>query len=243
MAYTTTGITIVSDVAHDLGRVVRVICAHPDKVVQMYGCGELKDARAPTGGVSDFFLHDTPETDVLFFLAVDPEEAWENYWDRAFPAAAVHGNRIRLRLPQWKTYGLHDVAEVYRGDAGDGEANILVHRQDMFPNGRGAAGYGLGAYGDGGYGHDGANCPGYGYGYGYQYGFGCDLIVVVTESFPPGRYPVRIVVKDRYGNESTAAGDVVTLRTYARPATGLEIDSYVKATDTLTLSFTPSPDM
>ena len=161
MAYTTEGITIVSDVAYDMGRLVRLACSRADKVVQVYAAGQLQQTLRPAEGLCEFFLHEAPDTEVLFFLAVDPAEAQQNFWPEAFPESAAHGNRLRVRLPQWRTYGLHDVVEIRRRRAGEADADILVHRQDVFPNGRGAAGWGLGGFGLGGYGYDAANCPGF----------------------------------------------------------------------------------
>ncbi len=243
MAYTTEGITIVSDVAYDMGRLVRLACVQADKVVQVYVAGQLQQALRPSDGTCEFFLHEGSETEVLFFLAVAPGEAERNFWPEAFPEAAARGNRLRVHLPQWRTYGLHDVIEIHRSRAGDADADILVHRQDVFPNGRGAAGWGLGGFGLGGYGHDGANCPGFGWGYGYQYGFGCDFIEAVTESLPPGQYVVRAVVKDDLGNESLPVEQVVTLNTYPRPAGALRIEYYESDMDTIGLAWTASPDV
>lgn len=224
MAYTTEGITIVSDVAQDMGRLVTVRCDLADKVVQAYVAGQLQQALRPAGGGCEFFLHDVGETELLFFLAVDPPEAETNYWPRAFGQAAAYGNRLRIRLPQWRTYGLHDVVEIYRGQAGQADADILVHRQDMFPNGRGAAGWGLG-------------------GYGWQYGLGCEFIEAGTESLPPGRYVVRALVKDVLGNESVPVEQSVTLTTYPRGAGELRVEHYESDTDTIRLAWTASPDL
>ncbi|MCY2930404.1 MAG: hypothetical protein NTV86_13070 [Planctomycetota bacterium] len=243
MAYTTEGITIVSDIAQDMGRLVGVRCGLADKVVQAYVAGQLQQALRPVGGACEFFLHDVGETELLFFLAVDPPEADTNYWPAAFPELAAHGNRLRVRLPQWRTYSLHDVVEIHRGQAGQTEADILVHRQDMFPNGRGAAGWGLGGFGRGGYGYDGANCPGFGWGYGHQYGLGCEFIEAATESLPPGRYVVRAIVTDAVGNESAPVEQAVTLSTYPRPAGELRIERYESNTDTIGLAWTASPDL
>ena len=243
MAYTTEGITIVSDVAQDMGRLVRLLCRQAGKVVQVYAAGQLQQALRPVDGTCEFFLHDMPETELLFLLAVDPSEAQTNFWPEAFGVAAARGNRLRVRLPQWRTYGLHDVVEIYRSRAGEDDADVLVHRQELYPNGRGAAGWGLGAFGLGGYGYDAANCAGFGWGYGYQYGLGCDFIEATTEALPPGAYVVRAVVKDALGNESPPAREVVTLRTYPRPAGRLRVEHYESNTDTIGLAWTASPDV
>lgn len=243
MAYTTERIAIVSDVAYDMGRLVRLACSQAGKVVQAYVAGRLQQAQQPSEGTCEFFLFDVSEAEVLFFLAVDPPEAQRNFWPEAFPEAAVRGNRLRVRLPQWRTYGLHDVMEIRRSRAGQSDADVLVHRQDIFPNGRGAAGWGLGGFGLGGYGHDAANCPGFGWGYGHQYGMGCEFIEVITESMAPGQYMVRAVVKDALGNESSPVEQVVTLNTYPRPAGALRIAYYEANTDTIGLAWTASPDI
>jgi len=126
------------------------------------------------------------------------------------------------------TYDRQDVVEFFRGDAGDSEATTTIHKQEMFPNNVGAVGYGFG-YGET-YGYDTANARGYGYGYGYQYGFGLPIIEVETEPLPRGTYPIKMTVTDAHGNESTAYETTVDVLTYARPASGLTVDSYVQGT-------------
>ena len=47
----------------------------------------------------------------------------------------------------------------------------------------------------------------------------------------------------RFPHESTEETGTITLVTFARPDTDLTISSYTKATDTLVLTFTESPDL
>jgi len=50
-------------------------------------------------------------------------------------------------------------------------------------------------------------------------------------------------VVDANGNESTAVEDTITLNTYARPATGLTVESYDSGADALEFAWTESEDI
>ena len=69
------------------------------------------------------------------------------------------------------------------------------------------------------------------------------MLIWRSEPLAPGAYPVKVVAADRYGNESQAWEATIALQSYARPASGLAVSSYDKATDTLELSFTESEDV
>ena len=244
MSYLTTGISYLGVEIYDGGRIERYSNANTDYAIQLYISGELYGWAEPVQGVVEFHIPDTASVDITFPLAVDRDNSDTDYWSAAFPEAAAHGNKIKIQTPQLMKYGANDRWKVYRGDAGDATADMLIREQDFYPGGRRSSGYGLGAYGYGGYGWDGFNAKGYGYNYGYgEYGFDCDMLEHVTEALPPGDYPVKIITVDEHGNESTAATDTVTLDTYARPASGLTVESYVMATDALALSWTESPDI
>jgi len=243
MSYTTSGITFLGAAEHDGGVIVRAGVAHADKVLQLYVSGRLAAWAVPEHGTAELELPVLRPSDVLFFLAVDLDEAAGDFFDQAFPAGAANGNRIRVCTPQRICgYEPGDRWQVYRGDAGDAVATILAHEQDFYPQGRGACGYGS-VYGYS-YGYDGADARGYGHHYGLgEYGFDCDVLEWVSDPLPPGTYPIRVAVEDEHGNASTAYETSVTLNTYPRPAGGLTVDSYDPQTDTLELSWTQSPDI
>jgi len=242
VAYYADGITIQTDDESHIGRRIRATTTHTTRTIQLYVSGLLVGARRPYDGQVQFELEGISATDVIFLLAVDHANADTDYWESAFPTAAANGDRIKFRIwQQGIVYMPDDVLKLYRGDAGDGSATILIHRQQLFPGGRFCCGYGFG-YGDS-YGYDGDNAPGYGHNYGYYYGFGMHFIDWQTEPLPPGVYPVKAVIEDKHGNASTAWTDNITLTTFARPARALAVGSYTKATDTLVLTFTGSEDI
>jgi len=244
MSYTTTGIAYLGAAYTDLGMVVRARTTHADKVIQAYVSGELLCWAWPQDGTVQFALGESLDTEMVFLLAVDPQEAQTNFWNDAFPAAAQHGNRIQVQTPQTiAPYGPGDVWKVYRGGAGEESATVLVHRQEFYPLGLRACGFGA-EFGDGGLGWDAAATIGMGYNFGYgEMGFDCEMLRWTSEPLPPGVYPIKVTVEDACGNESAAYETTVTLTTYPRPPRSLAVDSYTRATDTLRLSFTPSEDL
>ncbi len=244
MSYTTSGISYLGAETFDGGRAERYSTTHTDKVIQLYVSGELCGWAEPNEGVVEFHILDTDPADVIFPLAVDRENSDTDYWSDAFPEAAARGNEIKIQTPQLMKYAPTDKWKVYRGDAGDASATKLIREQGFYPGGRRSGGFGLGAFGYGGFGWDGYNAKGFGYNFGYgEFGFDCDMLEHITEALPPGTYPVKTVVEDEHGNESTATTDTVTLDTYARPASVLAIESYDQATDAMELSWTESPDI
>lgn len=244
MSYTTAGISNLTFEEADLTVTVRATTSHTDKVIQCYLSGSLAAWQKPENGSVAFTLHRPRKTDLIFLLAVDEDEGSVDYWADAFPGASANGNRIVVTVPQMNQGHLPgDLLILYRGDAGDPAGDVEVHRQPYYPGERPAVGYGF-VYGSGGYGFDGYNLKGYGYNYGYgEYGFDCDILAWGSEPLSPGVYPVKVVVEDQYGNDSTAYETTATLASYARPADDLAIQSYTPGTDTLVLTFTESPDV
>lgn len=231
----------VTDVCIDTsGRfaVVRGKCTYD--CVQCYLAGVLVASKQPSGESVEFDLPVVDGMDVVFLLAVDADSAETDYFDDAFPASSSRGNRIVLKVSTSPDNEVGDLVRYYRGDAGDASAGTKIDEREMFPAGRRAGGWGenWGYYwGIGPFG------PGWGYNWGYVWGYGADVLEFKTDPLPPGTYPVKATIVDRAGNESTDTTASVVLNTYARPASGLTIDSYVKGTDTLTLSWTASEDI
>jgi len=240
VSYYDTGITFCSDVVTSAGRIVTVRTTHIDKVLQLYAGGELIEEREPVNGTATFTLLAVPDAAVLLVIAVDADSRGTNYWEEYFTgddyADKFEVSMMALNL----TYSPGDVMIIYRGDAGDESAATEIHRRDVFADSSGI-GYGL-SYGDS-YGYDDGQAPGYGTCYGYEYGIDAEQITFQSESLPRGTYPVKVVIEDSLGNESTAYETTIEVESYARPASSLAITSYTSGTDTVVLSFTPSEDI
>ena len=236
MSYFTDGMTIVDDQAFHGGRRLRVRTTHGDKVIQCYVSGVLTMWAAPSQGGVEFVLAESLATDLVWLLAVDPDEAEMNYWDQAFPVDSARVNRIRVQTPQLSlAYMPGDVWKVYADDR-------LAHVQAFFPGGRGVGGYGIG-YGDA-YGYDASGARGYGASFGRgEYGFDCDMLTWTSEPMPPGVYSVAVVVASARGNDSPSWTTQVALTGYPRPAVDLTVDSYDPADGVLGFSFTESEDI
>lgn len=243
MSYTTAGVTDVRTIESDGALIVQARSAHGDKVVQCYVAGKLLDWQEAPSELANFVLAGVNEFDLIFLLAVDTDQAQTNYWDQAFGVSADYGNRILLRTPQTVAYLPGHRWRVHLGDAGDAEATRLAWDRDFYPGGRHCGGFGFN-FGDGGFGWDGYDCKGFGYYFGYgEFGYDCDMIKALSEPLPPGTYPYEVNISDEGGNESSGTTGTVTLDTYARPAAGLAVSSYTKATDTLALTWTASEDI
>lgn len=238
MAYYSDGVTYVGKEDTGAGVVLWANTTRTTKAVQLYLSGRLTAWQMPVGGSVWFELPVMLPTDTLFLLAVDPANADTDYFADAYTVSATNANRIRIRTPRIQGYELTDRWRVYRGDAGDASADMLVYEGSYYDNRQPGFGF---RYGEAfGY---GPGTDGFGAAFGYAWGFGCGWLEWTSEPLPPGAYPVQITVVDAAGNESTASADTVTLTTYPRPATDLSITSYDKDTDTLILGWTASPDI
>ena len=243
MSYSTDGMTIVDDRSFHGGRSLSIRTTHGDKVIQCYVSGALVSWAVPRQGSVEFVLSESLATELVLLLAVDASEAETNYWYEAFGLDPDRANRIRVQSPQLSlAYMPGDVWKVYRGGAGQSQADRLEHVQPFFPGGRGVGGYGIG-YG-GAYGFDASGAKGYGANFGRgEYGFDCDMLTWTSEALAPGVYPIAVVVGDRHGNDSPPWTSEVIVTSYARPAAGLTVDSYDPSDGRLGLSFTESEDI
>lgn len=243
MSYTTGGITIVSTTAHDLGRRIRAATSHTDKFIQCYISGRLIAWQRPRRGMVEFVLAEPADEDIVFLLAVDESDCDVDYWSEAFGQGPDRGNRILVETPQTIVpYVPGDRWRVYVGQAGQAEATALVCDREFYVGGRNSGGWGKG-WGKGGWGFSGLDCAGWGVNWGLgEYGFDCEMLQWRSEPLGPGTYPVKVVVVDALGNESSEYSTTVTLDTYPRPASQPSVTSYDRASDTLTLAFVPSPD-
>jgi len=243
MSYTTDGITLVSQAEHDLGRVIRATTSHTGKTIQCYFSGRLVASQRPRGGAVAFVLAEPADEDVVLLLAVDEADAGVNYWDEAFAESDERGNRIVVETPQTILTGdPGDRWQVYIGQADDAEATLLVCDREFHPGGRRSGGWGK-HWGRGGWGLSALDCAGWGGNWGIgEHGFDCEMLSCRSEPMGPGTYPVKVIIADAHGNESSEYADTITLDTYPRPASELSVTSYDRPSDTLTLTFEPSPD-
>jgi len=243
MSYETGGIINGRIDDFDGGVIVRATTVHTAKVVQCYVSGVLATRQSPRNGSVRFILPPLRPTDLIFLLAVDAEDSSRDYFLQAFPLAAERGNRILMRTPQVMSYLPGDRWRVYLGDSGQGQAGRLVHERAFYSAGRGCCGLGM-SFGGGGFGFDAAGCAGLGRNFGHgEFGFDCEILSWTSPPLPPGTYPVKTVVADAHGNESTAFESAVTLRSPPRAARDLTVAGYASAADTLQLTWTASEDL
>jgi len=244
MSTSTSGITEIRTVEFDGGLIVRARSAHDAKVVQCYVAGELVDWQSAPAEAVEFVLAGVDDCDVVFLLAVDPAEAEVCFWAEAFGTPADRGNRIVIETPRTLVpYLPGDRWRVSLGNTGDAQADAVVWEQPFYPAGRRACGWGA-QFGGGGFGFDGVDAAGFGGNFGVgEYGFDCEMLSWRSDPMPPGTYPYEAAVVDEAGNVSAATAGTITLDTFARCASALAVQSYDKATDTLTLSFSPSEDL
>ena len=244
MSVTPDGITAISTVEFDGGLIVRARSAHTDKVVQCYLAGDLVDWQDSPGEGVEFLLAGVDDTDVVFLLAVDPDEARVDHWADSFTTPAARGNRIELATPQTIVpYLPGDRWRISLGDAEAAQADTVVWEQAFYPGGRRACGWGA-EFGNGGFGYDGVDAAGFGNSFGLgEFGFDCEMLNWRSDPLAPGTYPYDVTTLDEAGNASSSTSGSLTLDTYARSASALAVQSYNPATDSLTLSFTASEDL
>lgn len=227
----------VSNVRIDDSRRYPVITAEVAtgyEFVQLYQAGALVAEALAVDGQVTFTGAMPGYLDPFFPLAIDEADSGTNYWSDAFPDAEANGNRIKVSLTttesmktgwQWRV-------------SIDG---TKVYEADIFPGGIGAGGWGVQwgtAWGHGPFGSGWGNSWGANWGHG-----GAMVLEWISEPQTNGTYTVTVSTIDKAGNVSTAASEDVTITTYARPASDLAVSGYVLGTDTLTLTWTESPDI
>lgn len=244
MAYTESGITKITIAEFDGNVIIRAVNSNADKVVQCYVGGDLVDWQKTVSTSVRFEIPAPDETDLIFLLAVDVGEGHVNYWTVAFPGSGTIANFADISIPQTLVpYRPDDQLVIYFGGAGDLVADTEVYRQPFYPGGLYSGGWGY-YWGGGGWGYDGFDRPGWGDKWGVgEWGYGCKYLTYRHGPLSAGTYPVKIAVVDRAGNESAGYDTTVTIAGYPRPASNLQVVSYDKNNDILTLSFTPSPDI
>ncbi|NLF32503.1 MAG: hypothetical protein GX591_16630 [Planctomycetes bacterium] len=233
MTPTTDGIAI-ERLTHHAGRVLlRVASAHGDRVVQCYVSGALAAVQEAPGPTWLCELAALADTDVVALVAVDPAAADTNVWAEAV-AAALPPARVRVRLPR-------TIAPYGPGDRWRVTLAGIEHTGAIYPGGRHACGFGshLGS----GFGWDGREAAGWGCSWGLgEWSFDCEVLQWCSDGLPPGTYTVAVSILNAAGDESPAFQTAVAVTSYARPARDLTVAGYDRPSDTLTLTFTPSPD-
>lgn len=235
MAYFTSNNNIFTVTETPEGIEVVIRTGNVSKVIQMYLGGILADWQKADPDMATFNLSGSAEVAQAYFLAVDEADADVDFFADAFPTAAASGNRIQVWQVRSVALGLHDRWLVYLDDVKETE-------QFLFPGGREAVGFGdfFGHV----FGIGAKYAPGFGITpFGLDdWGIGPGNMEYITEPLPSATYSIKTSFVDGVGNESTKSSDNETIATYARPASVLSIDGYVKGTNTLTISFTESPE-
>lgn len=213
--------------------IIRASVAEGYDYVQIYQAGALVGSAQVTDFTVEFVGAVPGSIDPIFLLAVDQADVETDFFTDAFPETAAQGNRIQVSVQTDETYLIGYKWRITLDAA-------VVHEADVFPSGQGAGGWGFdlgGSWGDG---------P-LGVGWSSVWGahWGADPVVLewTSEVLTNGTYTIIATILDSAGNESSDTSENVTIATYARPATDFAIDGYVQGTDTLSLTWTESPDI
>ena len=224
------------------GIVVRANVGVSGMVAQCYVSGTLAAYQSPRQGSIEFVLPELSPTDLLFLLMVDQADAGRDYFAEEFPIDHTHGNRITVNLPQLMSYLPGDRWRVYLGRAGELVADELVVDKEFYHGCRKCCGFGMDSGSD--FGFDASACGGLGLNFGLgEFGFDCEMLSFTSQVLPPGDYPVKVEVIDRYGNASTPSEAVISLITCPRPSREPTVTLFNQSTDTLELTWTPSEDI
>lgn len=233
MSYYTDGITVTRVEHSDEGLLLVVRSIHVGKALQCYVAGELYAVQWLEADTAEFTLPMYAGEQGVDLIAVDPEYADVDCFAEALPEREAAGNRIIVTLLREAGQKYNDKHRIYIDD-------VKVYEGYIHPRAAEATGFGF-AFGSG-FGIDVGKAPGFGSG---MFGrcFGVDRGFIKWKSPPKhrGSYSVKTSVVDAIGNESTKSETVVTLNTYPREVTNLQIDSL--ESDTLTISYTPSEDL
>lgn len=205
--------------------------------VQIYVDGTLKEGKIPDGNGVEFNIDPLNFHEYIHLLSVDVADIDTDYFAQAFSSHATAGSRIKVTTPTECGWLRGYLWRVYLG-------STLVHERDVWPypdspscriGGRGShRGHRRGRED---YGSGRGNWRGRQRGY--------EPIPLIFKTLPqtPGSFSIKTAIVDTAGNESTLTTQNYTLDSYPRPATSPGVDSYVQGTDTLTITFTASPDV
>lgn len=165
-------------------------------------------------------------------FAVEPADADVDFSDELNSVQAQSG-RIMIGLARTDNLPLDGIADFYF------EGNKLNERGiRILPEFADKGGFGLSCFAVSDFGYGGRAAIGFGkgnFGFGW-FGFDADVLVWQSEELKTGNYNVDIKVTDSRGNESqmTQTGEITVIAP-ARPAEGIEIDSFDKQTGKLIL--------
>ncbi len=243
MNWTTKGIDILGVYCAEPGLVVTAGTTHDDRVIQAYVGGELADWQWPRRRQVRFHLPKPDPADGVLLLAVTPVDATRNYWQEARGGGDVSSRlSVALKRSILDAREIDEAWRVFLGPVGAGAAADLVHQAPVFPQGKGACGWGL-DFGRGGWGYGGSGAPGWGVEWAHVWAYGRDFLTFTTDTLTRGVWPMRVETEDAHGNASTAFETFAYIDTYPRGADDLAVAAFARGTDTLTLTFTPSEDL
>jgi len=214
---------------------------HEDKLHQVYANGELAGVTTDTQQrqmIAAIRSHTTSAVRIAVF-AVEASEANVDFSSQVESGSQV--GRVKISWPRGMNLPFEGTAQVY-SDGGSGEIDYdeSVSKEDiqLWPSWWDKVGFGLGPFADGDFGYDGSWAIGFGkgaFGEG-EFGFDADEISWISGELETGKYRFAVKVRDRFGNVSEAqeTGELTVIQA-AKPADGLEVDSYDKEEDRLVL--------
>ena len=204
------------------------------ETVQLYVAGNLTGSQKAQAGLVTFIIPLPGSTDPIFLLSVDPQDVNVDFFSQAFPTAATSGNRIQVQVTTLESMGVSWKWRITLDSVQQFEALI-------FPAGDAIGGWGY-VWGSN-YGH-GPFGAGWGNGWSLNWGHGGPLTLEwISKPLFNGTYALGVAFIDQAGNVSTTTTNNVTIESYARPASNLQVASYDLGTDTLSLTFDQSPDI
>jgi hypothetical protein len=173
-------------------------------------------------------------------VAVEPYEAHIDF-SRELVSTPSCSSRVRLTLLRGQILPAAATVNVYF-DKGTGDIDYSTPLNEapiaLWPYWQDKAGFGVARFGTGDFGYDAGAAVGFGkgvFGRG-QFGFDADAIRWISPVLPLGRYRFGVKVADHQGNEGPAT-ETTTMMIVppARPAAGLDIVTYNKQANELTL--------
>ncbi len=172
-------------------------------------------------------------------FAVSPTEAHIDFSQQF--ESPVDSGRVRIVLLRSQNLPANATANIYYDNSTgqiDYENPINDSPISIWPSWIDKAGFGMAKFGLGDFGWDGAASVGFGkgsFGNG-QFGLDADTIEWISKPLVFGNYKFGIKVIDQYGNESEACEtEPVTVIPAAKPVEGLEVISFDKEVNQLTL--------
>lgn len=174
-------------------------------------------------------------------IAVEPMDACVDF-AKEIERAVVRSGRVRLTLLRSQTLPLGTTANIYC-DNGRGQIDYTepmnVTPIPIWPCVQDKAGFGMAQFAADDFGYDSAASIGFGkgaLGQG-QFGLDADAIEWISPMLPLGNYCFGVRITDASGNDGPAGETAsVTVVPAAKPAIGLDVETFDQQTNELTLS-------